>query len=50
MVRMRANDRRVMYRGRYRRVYRRMTGMGWVRRRGRKVNGRERKYRAERKG
>ena len=24
--------------------------MGWVRRRGRKVNGRERKYRAERKG
>ena len=37
-------------RRRYRRVYRRMTGMGWVRRRGRKVNGRERKYRAERKG
>ena len=28
----------------------RMTGMGWVRRRGRKVNGRERKYRGERKG
>ena len=24
--------------------------MGWVRRRGRKVNGRERKYRGERKG
>ena len=37
-------------RRRYRVVYMRMTGMGWVRRRGRKVNGRERKYRGERRG